>query len=383
MEENVQSLWVPLLCLKSIICGIPAFSPNLDLVASVNSNVWWGCVSPRPMTTNCLTVGPGKPLDDLRGHLSGSDADPVTLDIVKTFPTGWKNLPQELVDEILTYLKDDFLSLVSCSGSCKALFCSTRPLIHRTLCLGTGISIDRRRRSARNRAQLDGLRLAERAQVLQYTAHLIIRLGSDFVPENLRPHLQYFHAMRGITSLEIDLPDARHFLPTFDEYFGHIAPTLRSLFLTSARDPVENLFHFVCRFPLLRDLGLATAPFPRSKLRRPPTPSNVTTPPPLDGTLEFRDTYPTISFIRSIANAPGGIYFRSVEMQEVREAPLQVIVDACSNTLESITFGTSFREYPRFRIVSRTGTYPVHKRKLTQISGIVLFSNGSGSGSSL
>jgi len=116
------------------------------------------------------------------------------------------------VDEILTYLKDDFLSLTSCSGSCKALFCSTRPLIHRTLCLSTGISTDRHRSNARNQAQFDNLRLAERAQVLQYTVHLIIRLGTDFVPENLQPHLQHFRTMRGITSLEIYLPDARSFL---------------------------------------------------------------------------------------------------------------------------------------------------------------------------
>jgi len=42
--------------------------------------------------------------------------------------TEWQKLPQELVDEILTYLEDDFPSLVSCSESCKALFCSTAPL---------------------------------------------------------------------------------------------------------------------------------------------------------------------------------------------------------------------------------------------------------------
>jgi len=331
------------------------------------------------MTISYLTAGPGEPLDDLRGHFSESDEDPVTLDIVKTFPTGWKNLPQELVDEILTYLKDDFLSLASCSGSCKALFCSTRPLIHRTLCLSTGISTDRHRSNARNQAQFDNLRLAERAQVLQYTVHLIIRLGSDFVPENLQPHLQYFRTMRGITSLEIYLPDARNFLPTFDEWFGHIAQTLRSLILIGGWDSVENLVHFVPRFPLLEDLDLVATKFAGRKPRQSFTPPGITTPPPLDGTLGFRVNYPSTSFVRSATSIPGGIHFRSVEMKKVREAPLQVILDACSKTLESITFRSGLREYLRFRAVSRTGTYPSHKRELNQISGIVLFSNGSGS----
>ena len=273
-----------------------------------------------------------------------SDTDPVALNIVKTFPTGWKTLPQELVDEILTYLMDDFLSLVSCSYSSKALFCSTRPLIHRTLCLSTGISTDRHRSSPRNLAQFNKFLLAKRSQVLQYTTHLIIRLGSDFVPENLRPHLRYFRTMRGITSLEIDLPDARHFLSSFDECFGRIAPTLRSLILIGGRDPVENLSHFVPRFPLLQDLDLAAVTFAGRRSYQPFAPPDVTTPPPLDGTLGFRITYPTISFIRSITNIPGGIHFRSVEMEKVRTAPLQAILDACSNTLESITFESGLRE---------------------------------------
>ena len=192
-----------LLCLKSINCGAPAFSPNFDLAVSVSSNGWWWCVSSPPGTINHLTVGSGNSPSDLRGHFTASNTDPVALKIVKTLPAGWKNIPQELVDGILMCLKDDFLSLASCSMSCKALFCSSRPLIHRTFCLSTGISIDRHCSSPRNRAQFDNLLPAERAQVLQYTTQLVIRLGSDFIPENLQPHLQYFRAIRGITSLEI------------------------------------------------------------------------------------------------------------------------------------------------------------------------------------
>jgi len=150
------------------------------------------------------------------------------------------------------------------------------------------------------------------------------------------------------------------------------------LILIGGWDPVKNLVHFVSRFPLLEDLDLAAIKFAGRKPHQPFTPPDITTPPPLDGTLGFRVDYPSTSLVRSAASIPGGIHFRSVEMKEVRRGPLQVILNACSSTLESITFGSGLSEYPRFRAVSRTGTYPSHKRELNQISGIVLFSNGSG-----
>ena len=159
----------------------------------------------------------------LRGLLE-SETRLTTVNII-TFSAGWKGLPQELVGEIPAYLNDDFPSLVSCSGSYKALFCSTRPLIHRTFCLSTGYSIDRHRSSPLNRAQFSNFCLAKQAQVLKYTIRPIIRLGDDFVPENFRPHLRSFRAKHGVISLEIYLLDATVFLPAFEERFGHIVPT--------------------------------------------------------------------------------------------------------------------------------------------------------------
>ena len=237
---------------------------------------------------------------------------------------------------------------MSCSESCKALFCSARPLLHRTLCLSTGNSIDRHRSSPLNRAQFDNLRLAGQAQVLEYTTRLIIRLGTDFVPENLRPYLRYFRAMRGITSLEIYLLDTAGFLPAFEEYFGHIVPTLRSLTLIGVRDPIQNFFHFISRFPQLQDLDLMQFSLARHNPSQSCTSPQIQTPP-LNGSLRFRGTYPSIEFIQSLVNVPGGIHFRSVEMGDARKFPLQTIIDACSNTVESITFWTGYRECLRFR----------------------------------
>jgi len=311
--ENGRPLWVPQSCLKT--AHLPSFLPNFNLTVSVNSGGWWRCIFSQPGTINPLIIGTGGSSDDPRGHFSTNDADPdVTLNIVKTFPTGWKTLSQELVDEILTYLKDDFLSLVSCSESCKALFCSTRPLVHHTFCLSTGTLADRSRSSPRNKAQFDNLRLAERAQVLQYTTRLIIRLGRDFNRGNLRPHLQYFRAMQGITSLEIGLLDATSFLPAFGECFGHIVPTLRFISLIDGVAPIDEIIRFIPRFPLLQDLGLSGIVFPRRKPHQPRVLSGIRTPPPLDGTLRFRTTNLAV-FARSLVDITGGIHFRLVEMK--------------------------------------------------------------------
>ena len=311
-----------------------------------------GAYSLGSVIVNPLTFDQGL-LSSIREFLT-SDTPPITVNIVNTFSTGWKNIPQELVDEILAYLEDDYTSLASCSLSCKALFCSTRPLIHRTFCLSTGCSIDRHRSSPLNRTQFDNLQLAGQAQVLRYATRLIIRLGDDFVPENLRPYLRYFRDMRGVTSLEIYLLDAAAFLPAFEECFGHITPTLRSLALSGARNPIREVFHFISRFPLLQDLDLVQFSLARHKPAQPHTTQQIKIPPPLNGALRFRGTYPSLEFIQSLINIPGGIHFRSVEMGDARTVPLQTVIDACSNDIESITFWTGYRECLRFHIASHT-----------------------------
>jgi len=64
----------------------------------------------------------------LNVDLAMSDTHPTTFNIVKTFPNGWKNLPQEFTDGTLAYLEDYIPSLVSCSELCKALT-SALPII--------------------------------------------------------------------------------------------------------------------------------------------------------------------------------------------------------------------------------------------------------------
>ena len=112
-------------------------------------------------------------------------------DISKQFTgAGWKNLPQELVDEILGYLLDDLDALKVSSLTCKRLFGATRPLIHqRLVCLGSRLdgpkpngSLFSRRK--RNPGLFERLVDADRSGVLHYTQHLTIKVEDGCV--NLR-----------------------------------------------------------------------------------------------------------------------------------------------------------------------------------------------------
>ena len=52
-----------------------------------------------------------------------------------TFRQGCMGLPQELIDYIVDILHNDISTLKACSLTCKAMFASTRRLIHQGLCL--------------------------------------------------------------------------------------------------------------------------------------------------------------------------------------------------------------------------------------------------------
>ena len=110
-------------------------------------------------------------------------------------------------------------------------------------------------------------------------------------------------------------------------------------------DPIKDLFHFIPRFSMLQDLDLTKFSSARRKRYQRYNPPEITTPPPLNGTLRLRAIYPSVKFIRPLLRFPGGFHFRSIEKEDAREVPLQMVLDACSKTIESITFGAGHREY--------------------------------------
>ena len=264
-------------------------------------------------------------------------------DISKQFTgAGWKNLPLELVDEILGYLLDDLGALKACSLACKCLFGATRPLIHQRLRLAPKpyrvahpkpkLSLFSRRKRGPEASEplIDQGRLV----LLRYTRHLTLEIQRGSLgPREIQEHLPHLRSITKLHTLTLDAFRASLFIPMFDECFGIFAHTLRHLDIRDACATEQQLLYIVCQFPLLEDLTIVS---PAGGVSHPghlvPT---ITQSPPLRGRLFLAQTYPRELF-EGLAALPGGLHFRSLELFWCGDP--RAVLAACGHTVTSISY---------------------------------------------
>ena len=266
-------------------------------------------------------------IDDISKHFTGD---------------GWKNLPQELVDEILGHLTDDLDDLKACSLACKHLFGATRPLIHRRLCLVSRpdpTTYPKPKRSLFNRREsaskaFERLVDADRSGLLRYTRHLTFKIGGGSLnPKTMQeylPHLQSITKLHGLTLIAFDV---HPFIPVFDQCFGMFTNTVRHLDIRNSYVTEQQLLYTICQFPLLEDLTFVS---PTEIAANPgrPVPA-ITRSPPLRGKLFLADVYPG-ELLEGVAALPGGLHFRSLEL--FRCEGQQAVLAACGHTVTSISY---------------------------------------------
>ena len=253
---------------------------------------------------------------------------------------GCMGLPQELVDHTMEMLHDDLRALKACSLTCKAMFASTRHLIHQTLNLtlrNNWCVSARRPGHSRRGAELRFLAFMGKRGFLQYTRHVYIRMGHIFTPDFLMPHLDHFQSLDRVHSLTIEACDALLWQNHHDTIFTHFYPTLTSITLRRPLNHYRYVLQFALRFPNLQSLCIehpADSEWVRPDLA---TSAVIDLPPPLRGHFHLVGVgavqWPT-EFSREL---PGGINFRSVELQDVPWNQGQKIVRACAGTLEDLT----------------------------------------------
>ena len=255
---------------------------------------------------------------------------------------GWKNLPQELVDEILSYLFDDLNDLKACSLTCKHLFGATRPLIHQRLCLASRPDLtthSKPKRSLFSRREsapkaFERLIDADRSGLLRYTRHLTFKIGGGSLsPRTIQeylPHLRSITKLHGLTLIAFDV---HPFIPVFNQYFGMFTNTLRHLDIRNAYATEQQLLYTTCQFPLLEDLTFVS-PTEMAVYPGRPVPM-ITQSPPLRGKLFLAEVYSGELF-EGLATLPGGLHFRSLELFQC-EGP-QAVLEACSHTVTSISY---------------------------------------------
>ena len=252
-------------------------------------------------------------------------------------------LPQELVDSIMDMLHDDIRALKACSLMCKAMFASTRRLIHQTLHLTLDNSFkvltreEKRRYERGNRdVELRFLSFMGERGLLQHARRVHIYTPDTSSPEILLPHLRHFQSMNRVHTLIIDQFCATKWVNHHATCFSHLYPTLTSL--TLRHFPGHNgLLNFALQFPNLENLSLEWLKFYKSSPIDTDTRPNRS--PPLRGCLRLVD-YGTSCHPRVADLFPeplNGFNFRSVEIENFPSGPALRALDACAQTLEDLT----------------------------------------------
>ena len=270
-------------------------------------------------------------------------------DISKQFTgAGWKNLPQEIVDEILGHLLENLAALKACSLTCKRLFGATRPLIHqRFVCWGSVPNRRKPKRSPLSRLKrvpgaFEQLIDKDRLGILRYTRHLTLRpknidglfYHSGDIQEYL-PHLQSITGLHTLTLVKFRIPP---FIPAFNEYFGMFTNTLRHLDMRDADGAERALLYIVSQFPLLEDLAI-TSPTGRIVPPLGHDIPRITQSPLLRGKLVLVKAY-SKELPYGLAAFPNGLNFRSLELSWCEG--LQALVAACGHTMASISYFLQF-----------------------------------------
>ena len=256
----------------------------------------------------------------------------------------FKGLPQEIVDEILEYLKDDRRALMACSLTCKGLFHSARYMIHRRLYVvsprrvGTPGEREMHRVRAENRSQLRTLSAVAERGLVRFIRELTIRVGEELTPENLRPYLPQFQTFARLTSLTLYQFDPTPFLPVFELYFGHLSQQMRSLEFVCPPGPQDDILYFISQFPNLEDLGFNSFPQHNLDPSREYNISTIRSSPTLGGTLRVTSTngWRTDSLER-LTRLPSGLRFRSIEFLHCTGVNPGTIIRKCTSTLQSLT----------------------------------------------
>ena len=252
-------------------------------------------------------------------------------------------LPQELVDHVMDMLRDNIPALKACSLTCKAMFASTRHLVHRTLKLSKENTLhvltrEEKRRYERGDRDVEFRLISymDERGLLQYARRVHICTQDPFTPEILLPHLHYFQSLNQVHTLSIDHFCAGEWVNYHMACFAHFYPTLTSLTL---RHPCnhDRLLNFALRFPNLENLSLQWLKL-HQKLESSLT--DIATPeqtPPLRGCLRLVGCGTLTQLLTVLfREPPKGFNFRSVELYDFPGSQAQHALNACARTLETL-----------------------------------------------
>ena len=238
-------------------------------------------------------------------------------------------LPQELVDTIISYIYD-VNTLCFCSMTCRSWYSAAVPRLHYSLTTINTWNPVRNQwpKPLQGSYELGLLGLVKRFSILDRFSCLI----ASFTPERLDGcNLRYFSALVNLRELRIEGLQLPGFIPNIGRCFGHLAPRLESLALSTPDASCRQILYLIGHFPRLqnfelRGLGLTVEDKTSLALVLPPT-------PPLCGRLTLK-CLAGEKFARDIIAFSGGLRFRCLCL-EYTDCALRIL-DACVETLETL-----------------------------------------------
>ena len=256
-------------------------------------------------------------------------------------------LPQEVIYRIMDVLQDDTRALKACSLTCKAMFASTRHLIHQTLRVSwannqkifTPAEEKRYALGIHRGLELRSLSFMGERDLLKYARRLDIFIGHVFSPDAVEPHLQYFRSLDKIHTLAIHSYYAFVWWDAYSTHFTHFYPTLTTLALYSPIGHYRFFLQFALQFPNLENLALEYLHDETNTWPGITVPPIATESPPLRGHLQLTGLSPTDPvWTREFAfDLPNGINFRSIELRYVHWDHGQHVLNGCADSLEELT----------------------------------------------
>ena len=240
------------------------------------------------------------------------------------------NLPQDILEIIVAEIGDDIPGLKDFSLTCYRWYLAAVPYLHRTLALED-------KTPDANRAELRPLAKLHKMDLLPFAKKLLIRARSFepwLLPQKFdRQTLRYFSALTNVQQLRIERFELSKFIPDIERYFGHFAPTLRSVSLTISSGTQLELLYFLGLFPNLDDIEIeyhptrSSAPNPGSELALP------FSVPSLRGQLKLAH-FTSETIFRDMITLFGGLRFRYMDLFSVEGS--RHLLEACADTLQTV-----------------------------------------------
>ena len=240
-------------------------------------------------------------------------------------------LPQELVDEIVSYVDDDY-TLLSCSRTCFSWRSAAQPRLSYHL-TSLNVQGDHHKQLQWPIPLQEGYKL----HLLPFIQQLYIRTTtikpSVFTSNQLRgDSLYYFSALNNLRELWIDNLKLSGFIPRMKRYFGHLQSTLQSLTLNFPKGSCRMILYFIGFFPNLQDLNLLNFQTQETETIG----SDALVPPsrpPLCGWLTFGSDQ-GLDFVKLMSTLHGKLRFQHMKFIFV-PAYTPWVLNACVNTLET------------------------------------------------